>query len=152
MRLYSKDDEPAVKLHLPHKHDIITLLGVGGHWVTTEENLQVLSEIVKPCYYTKGMPLAKSSISSNYTLGLKEWSFFSVLGMHWSDSIQQGSGSVRMSYSCIFKLYFILHFYGCVHVYMQERPEVNIWSLPLLFSTLSFERGSLTEFKACQFG
>ncbi|XP_023046634.1 quinone oxidoreductase-like protein 1 isoform X5 [Piliocolobus tephrosceles] len=42
VRLYSKDDEPAVKLQLlPHKHDIITLLGVGGHWVTTEENLQV---------------------------------------------------------------------------------------------------------------
>ena len=48
MRLYSKDDEPAVKLQLlPHKHDIITLLGVGGHWVTTEENLQVLSETIK---------------------------------------------------------------------------------------------------------
>nr|XP_012602489.1 quinone oxidoreductase-like protein 1 isoform X4 [Microcebus murinus] len=41
VRLYSKNDEPAVKLQLlPHKHDIITLLGVGGHWVTTEENLQ----------------------------------------------------------------------------------------------------------------
>ncbi|KAL1022327.1 hypothetical protein UPYG_G00025190 [Umbra pygmaea] len=26
---------------LPHKHDIITLLGVGGHWVTTEKNLQL---------------------------------------------------------------------------------------------------------------
>ncbi|GAB5576290.1 quinone oxidoreductase-like protein 1 isoform X4 [Prionailurus iriomotensis] len=35
-------DAGAVKLQLlPHKHDIITLLGVGGHWVTTEENLQV---------------------------------------------------------------------------------------------------------------
>ncbi|KAH0509101.1 Quinone oxidoreductase-like protein 1 [Microtus ochrogaster] len=42
VRLYSKDDEPAVKFQLPHKHDIITLLGVGGHWVTTEENLQLL--------------------------------------------------------------------------------------------------------------
>ncbi|XP_036896473.1 quinone oxidoreductase-like protein 1 isoform X2 [Sturnira hondurensis] len=40
VRLYSEDDEPAGKLHLPHKHDILTLLGVGGHWVTTEENLQ----------------------------------------------------------------------------------------------------------------
>lgn len=45
MRLYNKDDEPATKLQLlPHKHDIITLLGVGGHWITTEENLQVPSE------------------------------------------------------------------------------------------------------------
>ena len=51
MRLYSKDDEPAEKLQLlPHKHDIITLLGVGGHWVTTEENLQVLSETIKHYY------------------------------------------------------------------------------------------------------
>ncbi|KAM4862832.1 quinone oxidoreductase-like protein 1 isoform X3 [Urocitellus parryii] len=42
VRLYSKDDEPAVKLQLlPHKHDIITLLGVGGHWITTEESLQL---------------------------------------------------------------------------------------------------------------
>ncbi|KAB1283914.1 Quinone oxidoreductase-like protein 1 [Camelus dromedarius] len=42
VRLYTKDDEPAEKLQLlPHKHDIITLLGVGGHWVTTEENLQL---------------------------------------------------------------------------------------------------------------
>lgn len=56
MRLYSKDDEPAVKLHLlPHKHDIITLLGVGGHWVTTEENLQVLSETINHYYYTDRM-------------------------------------------------------------------------------------------------
>ncbi|XP_051840887.1 quinone oxidoreductase-like protein 1 isoform X5 [Antechinus flavipes] len=42
VRLYSKNDEPALNLQLlPHKHDIITLLGVGGHWITTEENLQV---------------------------------------------------------------------------------------------------------------
>lgn len=41
VRLYSKGDEPDVKLQLPHKHDIITLLGVGGHWVTTEEKLQL---------------------------------------------------------------------------------------------------------------
>lgn len=45
MRLYSKDDEPAVKLQpFPHKHDIITLLAVGGHWITAEENLQVLQK------------------------------------------------------------------------------------------------------------
>ena len=52
MRLYSKDDEPSEKLLLPHKHDIITLLGVGGHWVTTEENLQVLTETIKYYYST----------------------------------------------------------------------------------------------------
>ncbi|XP_023601368.1 quinone oxidoreductase-like protein 1 isoform X5 [Myotis lucifugus] len=50
VRLYSKDDEPAAELQLlPHKHDILTLLGVGGHWVTTEENLQlrVLKDVME---------------------------------------------------------------------------------------------------------
>ncbi|XP_064413158.1 quinone oxidoreductase-like protein 1 isoform X2 [Latimeria chalumnae] len=42
VRLYSKEDESTNKsLLLPHKHDIITLLAVGSHWVTTEENLQL---------------------------------------------------------------------------------------------------------------
>ncbi|XP_029326491.1 quinone oxidoreductase-like protein 1 isoform X2 [Mus caroli] len=57
VRLYSKDDEPAVKLHLPHKHDIITLLGVGGHWVTTEENLQ-LDPPDSHCLFLKGATVA----------------------------------------------------------------------------------------------
>ncbi|XP_076838577.1 quinone oxidoreductase-like protein 1 isoform X2 [Brachyhypopomus gauderio] len=39
VQLYEED--PEVKKHLPHKHDIITLLGVGGHWVTTEDSLQL---------------------------------------------------------------------------------------------------------------
>ncbi|KAK3511195.1 hypothetical protein QTP70_032233 [Hemibagrus guttatus] len=39
VRLY--EEEPEVKKHLPHKHDIISLLAVGGHWVTTEDNLQL---------------------------------------------------------------------------------------------------------------
>lgn len=42
MKLYSAEDESTSKSQLlPHKHDIITLLGVGGHWITTEKNLQV---------------------------------------------------------------------------------------------------------------
>ncbi|XP_058886535.1 quinone oxidoreductase-like protein 1 [Acipenser ruthenus] len=41
VRLYSTEDESTSKKLLPHKHDIITLLAVGGHWVTTEENLQL---------------------------------------------------------------------------------------------------------------
>ncbi|NXN85832.1 QORL1 protein, partial [Bombycilla garrulus] len=42
VRLYSAEDEPASKSQLlPHKHDIITLLGVGGCWITTERNLQL---------------------------------------------------------------------------------------------------------------
>ncbi|NXH38426.1 QORL1 protein, partial [Dicaeum eximium] len=42
VRLYSAEDEPASKSQLlPHKHDIITLLGVGGRWITTEKNLQL---------------------------------------------------------------------------------------------------------------
>ncbi|NWS40232.1 QORL1 protein, partial [Probosciger aterrimus] len=42
VKLYSAEDEPTSKSQLlPHKHDIITLLGVGGHWITTEKNLQL---------------------------------------------------------------------------------------------------------------
>ncbi|XP_019482499.1 PREDICTED: quinone oxidoreductase-like protein 1 [Hipposideros armiger] len=58
VRLYSKDDEPDLKLQLlPHKHDIITLLGVGGHWVTTEENLQ-LDPPDSYCLFLKGATVA----------------------------------------------------------------------------------------------
>ncbi|XP_072513909.1 quinone oxidoreductase-like protein 1 isoform X2 [Salminus brasiliensis] len=39
VRLYEEETE--IKIHLPHKHDIISLLGVGGHWVTTEDSLQL---------------------------------------------------------------------------------------------------------------
>ncbi|KAF5909209.1 quinone oxidoreductase-like protein 1 isoform X2, partial [Clarias magur] len=39
VRLY--EQEPEDKHHVPHKHDIISLLAVGGHWVTTEDNLQL---------------------------------------------------------------------------------------------------------------
>ncbi|XP_071423605.1 quinone oxidoreductase-like protein 1 [Pithys albifrons albifrons] len=42
VQLYSAEDESSSKAQLlPHKHDIITLLGVGGHWITTERNLQL---------------------------------------------------------------------------------------------------------------
>ncbi|XP_062302573.1 quinone oxidoreductase-like protein 1 isoform X1 [Osmerus eperlanus] len=34
-------EETDARRLLPHKHDIITLLGVGGHWVTSEDNLQL---------------------------------------------------------------------------------------------------------------
>nr|ACB73275.1 hypothetical protein [Rhinolophus ferrumequinum] len=58
VRLYSKGDEPDVKLQLlPHKHDIITLLGVGGHWVTTEEKLQ-LDPPDSYCLFLKGATVA----------------------------------------------------------------------------------------------
>ncbi|XP_021111862.1 quinone oxidoreductase-like protein 1 isoform X4 [Heterocephalus glaber] len=58
VRLYNKDDEPPVKLQLlPHKHDIITLLGVGGHWITTEENLQ-LDPPDSHCLFLKGATVA----------------------------------------------------------------------------------------------
>lgn len=35
------DEEPEAQRHCPHKHDLLTLLSVGGHWVTTEQHLQV---------------------------------------------------------------------------------------------------------------
>ncbi|OXB68641.1 hypothetical protein ASZ78_014288 [Callipepla squamata] len=42
VKLYSAEDESTSKSQLlPHKHDIITLLGVGGNWITTERNLQI---------------------------------------------------------------------------------------------------------------
>ncbi|XP_054021805.1 quinone oxidoreductase-like protein 1 isoform X2 [Dryobates pubescens] len=42
VKLYSAEDESTSKPQLlPHKHDIITLLGVGGHWITAEKNLQL---------------------------------------------------------------------------------------------------------------
>lgn len=43
------EEEPEARCLLPYKHDIITLLGVGGHWVTTEQNLQVdCSQVFHP--------------------------------------------------------------------------------------------------------
>ncbi|XP_054434022.1 quinone oxidoreductase-like protein 1 [Pteronotus mesoamericanus] len=58
VRLYSEDDEPAGKSQmLPHKHDILTLLGVGGCWVTTEENLQ-LDPPDCHCLFLKGATVA----------------------------------------------------------------------------------------------
>ncbi|NXY19624.1 QORL1 protein, partial [Atrichornis clamosus] len=42
VKLYNAEDESTSKSQLlPHKHDIITLLGVGGHWITMEKNLQL---------------------------------------------------------------------------------------------------------------
>ncbi|XP_076159737.1 quinone oxidoreductase-like protein 1 [Alosa pseudoharengus] len=41
VKLYDEEPESQQKQQLPHKHDIITLLGVGGHWVTMEDNLQL---------------------------------------------------------------------------------------------------------------
>ncbi|KAK2909186.1 hypothetical protein Q8A67_005023 [Cirrhinus molitorella] len=38
VRLY---EEPEAQRHYPHKHDLLTLLSVGGHWVTTEQHLQL---------------------------------------------------------------------------------------------------------------
>lgn len=40
VRLQEEESSEEMKL-LPHKHDIISVLGVGGHWVTSHKNLQV---------------------------------------------------------------------------------------------------------------
>ncbi|XP_074852662.1 quinone oxidoreductase-like protein 1 isoform X2 [Carettochelys insculpta] len=54
VRLYSKEYESTLKRQLlPHKHDIITLLSVGGHWVTTERDLQ-LDPPDSHCLFGKG--------------------------------------------------------------------------------------------------
>ncbi|XP_077102326.1 quinone oxidoreductase-like protein 1 isoform X1 [Siphateles boraxobius] len=39
VRLY--EEEAETQRHRPHKHDLLTLLSVGGHWVTTEQHLQL---------------------------------------------------------------------------------------------------------------
>ncbi|KAJ8246686.1 hypothetical protein GJAV_G00254280 [Gymnothorax javanicus] len=39
VRLYGEEHDG--QRLLPHKHDIITLLGVGGHWITSEDSLQL---------------------------------------------------------------------------------------------------------------
>lgn len=40
VRLHEEDESAEMKL-LPHKHDIISVLGVGGHWVTSHQDLQL---------------------------------------------------------------------------------------------------------------
>ncbi|XP_074531532.1 quinone oxidoreductase-like protein 1 isoform X2 [Halichoeres trimaculatus] len=40
VRLSEEESSEDMKL-LPHKHDIISVLGVGGHWVTSHKNLQL---------------------------------------------------------------------------------------------------------------
>ncbi|XP_069058592.1 quinone oxidoreductase-like protein 1 [Pleurodeles waltl] len=40
VKLFQKGDGPDPP-QLPHKHDIITLLAIGGHWVTTMKDLQL---------------------------------------------------------------------------------------------------------------
>lgn len=36
-----KEEEEEERKLLPHKHDLISILGVGGHWVTSHKNMQV---------------------------------------------------------------------------------------------------------------
>lgn len=36
-----EEEQPEEKEFLPHKHDIISVLGVGGHWVTSHQDLQL---------------------------------------------------------------------------------------------------------------
>ncbi|XP_038622251.1 quinone oxidoreductase-like protein 1 isoform X1 [Tachyglossus aculeatus] len=58
VRLYSKEDESPSKLQLlPHKHDIILLLSVGGHWITLEKNLQ-LDPPDSNCLFLKGASIS----------------------------------------------------------------------------------------------
>ncbi|TKS85968.1 Quinone oxidoreductase-like protein 1 [Collichthys lucidus] len=41
VRLQEEQEESEETKLLPHKHDIISLLGVGGHWVTSHKDLQL---------------------------------------------------------------------------------------------------------------
>lgn len=50
---------------LPHKHDIISVLGVGGHWVTSHKDLQVSqSEVEKKTSLTFNQQFFHQSFSS----------------------------------------------------------------------------------------
>ncbi|KAF7251099.1 Quinone oxidoreductase-like protein 1 [Varanus komodoensis] len=53
VKLYNRENETTSEQLLPHKHDIITLLSVGGHWVTMEKNLQ-LDPPDSHCLFLKG--------------------------------------------------------------------------------------------------
>ncbi|KAM9089426.1 quinone oxidoreductase-like protein 1 isoform 6-T6 [Megaptera novaeangliae] len=86
VRLYNKDDEPTVKLQLlPHKHDIITLLGVGGHWVTTEENLQQL--IILCAFYPSWILQIATAFSSREQRWLSLMMKFGICQMYNRESI-----------------------------------------------------------------
>ncbi|XP_037543457.1 quinone oxidoreductase-like protein 1 [Nematolebias whitei] len=39
--LYEDEEEEGEKKFLPHKHDLISVLGVGGHWITSHQDLQL---------------------------------------------------------------------------------------------------------------
>ncbi|KAM6916663.1 quinone oxidoreductase-like protein 1 [Xenentodon cancila] len=41
VRLHEEEEELEEKKLLPHKHDIISALGVNGHWVTSHQDLQL---------------------------------------------------------------------------------------------------------------
>ncbi|XP_072246644.1 quinone oxidoreductase-like protein 1 isoform X2 [Leuresthes tenuis] len=41
VRLHKEEEETEERRLLPHKHDIISVLGVGGHWVTSHQDLQL---------------------------------------------------------------------------------------------------------------
>ncbi|XP_069492330.1 quinone oxidoreductase-like protein 1 isoform X2 [Ambystoma mexicanum] len=58
VRLFEHGETAALSLPLlPHKHDLITLLAVGGHWVTTMENLQ-LDPPDSHCLFLKGATIS----------------------------------------------------------------------------------------------
>lgn len=45
VRMQKEDEEEENTKLLPHKHDIISVLGVGGHWVTCHKGLQVTQKL-----------------------------------------------------------------------------------------------------------
>lgn len=47
VRLQEEEESLEEMKLLPHKHDIISMLGVGGHWVTSHKNLQVTHKLCK---------------------------------------------------------------------------------------------------------
>ncbi|KAL6079894.1 hypothetical protein STEG23_014346 [Scotinomys teguina] len=86
VRLYSKDDEPALKLQLPHKHDIITLLGV-GEYLAVSSAKQELEEPSHLAKFSGHLPMGPACLF--YTT---YWLFFNALAVpapsNWFFSLQ----------------------------------------------------------------
>lgn len=46
-----EDDKSEKTKFLPHKHEVISVLGVGGHWVTSHPDLQVTLSYTKRLHH-----------------------------------------------------------------------------------------------------
>lgn len=67
VRLQEEQEESEETKLLPHKHDIISVLGVGGHWVTSHKDLQVTH------HQTYKLHLFTASVLNSDLVSLHVW-------------------------------------------------------------------------------